>query len=217
MLEASCKYLTVLTPCSYLNLRVQKAYLDSLLSQTWLVTLWASLYGNLTVQLHSRCLICRNDKFPTKDSSNPLPGRYKPSLRVLSQTWKGGCPVTHHSVGGSFCHPSGFRSAFQTSVTCVNGRPMQLPNCRKSKQTCNSLGVYLLRLLYNRSRPTFVRILNSWACLGFYVTNMLDPWLLLFNLCLCFFVRVFYQISFHSSLCLTTFLVCFYRFILLFF
>lgn len=63
------------------------------------------LVGIIAWGFHSRQLICWDSPFPTKKSSSPLPGRYKPSRQVLSHPWKGRCLMSHHLVGSSSFHP----------------------------------------------------------------------------------------------------------------
>ena len=86
---------------------------------------------------------------------------------------------------------------------------MQLPNCRKSGQRCGSLVT-----AYSDCHPIIVfKIYLYQDCQFLSLSSVLrhkSAWFLasfLAKLCP-FFVLLFYQTSFHSSLCLTTFLSC---------
>ena len=144
-----------MTICSYLNLRLREARLHSLLSQAWLVTLWASECGDLTGGFHSRQPLGWDSWVSHKESSNPLARRYKPSCQVLSHTWKGRHPMSHCLVGGSAFHP--LLSVLLAQPSSGIGVTW-LPKSRKKRQRCRSLvATYSDSHPIPWSRSTFTR------------------------------------------------------------
>lgn len=218
MLEASWKYRAILTVWSYLNLRLRKAQLDALPCQTWLVTWGLHCVEGWLVSFSLDTPFVGMVSFPQRTLPTPC-------LGGTSQTGEDRWPVSHHSVGGSSFYPSGLSSACPGffcnwgEMVGIGVNSMQFPKCGKSGQSCGSPGAtYSDCHSVICARPPITRTCNSWVYLGFYITEMLDPWLP-FSLTHVSVFCVFYQISFHSSLCLTTLpleVICFYGLIVLF-